>query len=165
MEITISNSQEETLRSDKKGRKTRKQRFFIALITIPLKNLLKKNGKQAKKRLQYSKTETFTHTHKSQDFRLFGTLATYQKRADTFYPSVYPSELRTLLYIFHNIFHYSFRLSPTPSPEDIHQVALVVCSSDSQIERYYSLAREQHLVTSLPLTRTSSLCQKLSACN
>src|SRR3989338_3433745 len=62
MEITISNSQEETLRSDKKGRKTRKQRFFIALITIPLKNLLKKNGKQAKKRLQYSKTETFTHT-------------------------------------------------------------------------------------------------------
>src|SRR3989338_6136943 len=63
MEITISNSQEETLRSDKKGRKTRKQRFFIALITIPLKNLLKKNGKQAKKRLQYSKTETFTHTH------------------------------------------------------------------------------------------------------
>src|SRR3989338_3433746 len=153
LQLTGGNTKERQKRT-----KNKKATIFYRTYHNPAQEFAEEKWQTGEKEITILKDRDI-HTHKSQDFRLFGTLATYQKRADTFYPSVYPSELRTLLYIFHNIFHYSFRLSPTPSPEDIHQVALVVCSSDSQIEGYYSLAREQHLVTSLPLTRTSSLCQ------
>ncbi len=157
LQLTGGNSKERQKRT-----KNKKATIFYRTYHKPAQELAEEEWQTGEKDITILNDRDI-HTYKSQYPQLFGTLTTYQKRADASYPSVYPSELRSLLYIFHNILHYSFRPSPTLSPEDIHQVALVACSSDSQVETYYRLAREQHLVTSLPQAKTFSLRQQLPA--
>ncbi len=102
--------------------------------------------------------------------RLRTTLATrlmhYIDAGNKHYPTVFPDELRRLLYVFHNVLHYPLHLKSVPAPEHIHQVAIIAGADDQQLLYGYRLALEQYLVSnppqdSLPKAQTSKQSQKL----
>lgn len=75
----------------------------------------------------------------------------YQEQSDIFYPTVFPHDLRRLLYVFHDVLRYPLHLWHEPDPDHIHKVALITGADDRQLLFCYKMALEQYLSSNPPL--------------